>query len=281
MRIVKRPTARHQPDRRWTFEDSPAHHVAQQRLASLVGVVALALPVLLWASSTCFRASLSSYYFASLSGDLFVAGLAVISTCLLAFAGDTRTEFWLTTAAAAAAMAVALIPTANPGCALGPGYSGRFSAKLAEADGVVMIEARPSVTDYFVPFERMAILHDLAAVTLLGFLAYLCLFVFTRRIEGLHLRPDGRATRAKQRRDLVYRWSGGVIVLCIALMVLGGWLRHRAAPDASRWDAWHLTFWVETVALWAFGLAWIIKGRLFGLGLRDGKRDGQRDGATS
>lgn len=269
MRIVKQATARHQPDSRWTFEDSPAHHAGQQRLASLVGVVALALPVLLWASSTCFRASLSSYYFASLSGDLFVAGLAVIATCLLAFAGDTRGEFWLTTGAAVAAMAVALIPTANPGCALGPGYQGRFSAKLAEADGVVMIEARSPVEDYFAPFREMAVLHDLAAVSLLGFLAYLCLFVFTRRIERLHVRPDGRATRAKRRRDLVYRWSGGVIALCIGLMVVGGWLRHRAAPGASWWDAWHLTFWVESVALWAFGVAWIVKGRLFGLALRD------------
>ncbi len=268
MRVVKPATERHQPNRAWTFEDSKAHHVAQERLASLVGVIALALPILLWASSTCFRASLSSYYFASLSGDLFVAGLAAIATCLLAFTGESRADFWLTTGAAVSAMTVALIPTANPGCALGPGYQGRFSAKLAEADGVVVIESPLPVDSYFAAFRGAAVLHDVAALFLLGFLAYLCLVAFTRRVPSLHLRA-GRVTAVKRLRDAIYRSAGAVIVLCMGLMVLGAWLRHQAGPEPSWWDEWRLTFWSESVALWAFGVAWIVKGRLFGLALRD------------
>jgi hypothetical protein len=269
MRVVKRATERHQPNRAWTFEDSPAYHAGQERLASLVGVIALALPVLLWASSACFRASLSSYYFASLSGDLFVAGLAAIATCLLAFTGESRADFWLTTGAAVAALAVALIPTANPGCALGPGYQGRFSAKLAEADGVVVIESPSPLDSYFAAFRGAAILHDVAALFLLGFLAYLCLVVFTRRVPELHLGPNRRATPIKRLRDGIYRTAGTVIVLGMVLMVVGAWVRHRAGPEPSWWDEWRLTFWSESVALWAFGAAWIVKGRLFGLALRD------------
>lgn len=269
MGIVRPPSARHQPDRAWTFEDSPAHHAAQQRLASVIGVVALALPVVLWASSGCFRASLSAYYFADASGDLLVACLAVIATCLVAFAGETRLESWLTTLAAGAAMGVALFPTDNPGCALAGGYEGRFVASLADRDGVLFLETSPAGSDYFSGFERLARLHDLSALLLLLFLAYLCLAVFTRRVPGRHEGRDGAPTRAKRRRDLIYRLCGTTILASVALMVWGDRLRRGAAPDASWWDEARLTFWVESVALWAFGVAWIVKGRLFGLALRD------------
>lgn len=269
MRIVKAASERHQPDPAWTFADSPAHHAAQQRLASLVGLVALLLPALLWASSECFRASLSSYYFASVSGDLLVASLAVIATCLLAFAGESRLESWLTTGAAVAALGVALVPTANPGCALGEGYRGRFVAGFTAKDGVLTLGPQPPGEDWFAGFRALARLHDLSAALLLLFLAYLCLVAFTRTVPARHLGPDGRPTRAKRTRDAIYRGSGAAILAAILLMTWGAVLRGRAAPETSWWDEWRLTFWSEALALWAFGLAWIVKGRLFGLALRD------------
>lgn len=44
------------------------------------------------------------------------------------------------------------------------------------------------------------------------------------------------------------------MVALIAAMKLG-------LPEIGRaWDAgWHFTFWAESVALWAFGLSWLMK----------------------
>ena len=35
------------------------------------------------------------------------------------------------------------------------------------------------------------------------------------------------------------------------------------------WDEHNLSFWCETLALWFFGLSWLVKGRFFGRALLD------------
>jgi hypothetical protein len=267
-RVVGTADHRYQPRPEWTFGDSPAHRAAQQRLATLVGLIAVLLPLvlLLAGASTCFRQSISSYYFASTAGDLLVAGLAVIATCLYAFSGETRGESLLTTLAALAALGVALVPTAQPGCPLVAGYDGRFVGMLGE-DG--LLKLGETAADAFGRYRTLSRLHDLFALILLGFMAYLCLFAFTREVPARHRRADGRLTNVKRRRDAIYRACGAVIVLALLLMVVGAVVRGTDLTNPSWWDRWRLTFWVETLALEAFGVAWVVKGRLFGIGLRD------------
>lgn len=79
-------------------------------------------------------------------------------------------------------------------------------------------------------------------------LAYFCLFLFTRTDQ-----PE--PTRRKAQRNVVYRTCGVLIVACIVLAVLADTLLPRPLVDAT-----HPVFWLESVAIIAFGLSWLVKG---------------------
>jgi len=90
-------------------------------------------------------------------------------------------------------------------------------------------------------------LHFIFAATLFVLLAYISYFRFTRQAR--------RPTAAKLKRNRVYRGCAMAMIGCVALIPLGD-LTHltmrlaRIRPD----------FLLETLALWAFGLSWIVKG---------------------
>jgi hypothetical protein len=62
-------------------------------------------------------------------------------------------------------------------------------------------------------------------------------------------------TRQKKQRNMIYRGCGVAITAGVIVAALFGWL----SSDAFR-NAWHPVFWGESVAVIAFGIAWLIKG---------------------
>ncbi len=97
---------------------------------------------------------------------------------------------------------------------------------------------------------RFGFIHTFFAVLMFLVLAYFCIFLFRRSA------PDRLLTRRKRHRNRVYGVCGLVIVLCIAFMValtLGASLDHRRPSPAL--------FWCESLALAAFGVAWLTKGK--------------------
>jgi hypothetical protein len=99
--------------------------------------------------------------------------------------------------------------------------------------------------------QKVAILHLVCACTLFVLLAVFSLVLFTRT-DG-----SGRMTPAKRRRNLVYRTCGAFIVLAIALVLVA----EIVQPPSS----WHALFWLESVAVVAFGVSWLVKGAFLGL----------------
>jgi len=93
--------------------------------------------------------------------------------------------------------------------------------------------------------ERLV--HFGAALALFLVLAYFSLFLFTR--------TGGAPTNRKRMRNTVYRACGIAILLCIAGIGLS-----YSVLSTQVFDAFHPVFWLETVALWAFGLSWFVKG---------------------
>ena len=90
-------------------------------------------------------------------------------------------------------------------------------------------------------------LHFVFAATLFVLLAYISYFRFTRR--------DDQPTEAKLVRNRVYRRCAVAMLVCIGLIPV---------VDLTRLDV-RLTlvrpiFLLETLALWAFGLSWLVKG---------------------
>ena len=89
--------------------------------------------------------------------------------------------------------------------------------------------------------------HFIAAAGLFAVLAYFSLFLFTR--------TGGDPTPMKLVRNRIYVTCGLIIVGCIGLAGVCA-----AFPDDAALSAWRPVFWLESLALWAFGTSWAIKG---------------------
>ena len=87
-------------------------------------------------------------------------------------------------------------------------------------------------------------------------LAYFCLRLFVRTD------PNKTPSRRKLQRNIVYRTCGYTIVACILLICVA------KLPAVERIvKPGNPVFWLETIAVMAFGLAWITKGETI---LKDG-----------
>jgi hypothetical protein len=64
---------------------------------------------------------------------------------------------------------------------------------------------------------------------------------------------------SKRRRNRVYR-TCGVIMLLAILVVLANFL--KLIPDKV-FSTYHLTFWMETIAVESFGFSWLVKAGVF------------------
>ncbi len=91
------------------------------------------------------------------------------------------------------------------------------------------------------------VVHFGSATGLFLVLAFFCLALFTK--------SDGSPTARKMVRNRVYIICGVTILACIALVGLTFLL-----PDDSPLARVQPVFWLESMALWAFGISWFVKG---------------------
>ena len=210
-----------------------------------IGVVGLLLPpaVTLGAclSDGGLPGSMSATYYTE-ARDVFVGGLCAIGVFLICYRPDTmrRSSFWRTenfwsTAAGASAVAVALFPT------------------LPNQEVVAVTDAD----------RRIGLIHGVSAVVLFGILAAFCL-VFFPRLTAPH-RTDGKVWRNK-----VYRSSGLIILAAIVLAVLSSLFLPETVYDWA-----NPLLWCEAAAVWAFAVAWFVKGETV---LTDAQVDRLRSG---
>jgi hypothetical protein len=92
-----------------------------------------------------------------------------------------------------------------------------------------------------------AAIHFISATALFLVLAYFSLCLFTK--------TGGTPTPEKKIRNRVYKTCGVGILVCIALIGLYYWRLQDTA--LARFQP---VFWLESLALWAFGFAWFVKG---------------------
>lgn len=235
----------------------------QKRLATLVGLVAFGLPIAMAAGAvlggSCFRDSISHFYYAQFLGPVFVGLLIFIGGFLIAYTGEHWLEDAGSVVAGLGACFVAVFPTSGNGCEGEPRFLSRVFVEYTPTDPptVAPVDGR----GFFQLFPHVENLHAYAAGVLFIYLGLYCLVVLKRVVPARHMR--GQAMIAtKRRRNILYSLCGIVILACVATMGAVGFL---AGPGfLLRWKAANLTFAVETAALWAFGLAWIAKGRRLG-----------------
>ncbi len=253
--------------------------IDQRVLARVVGTVALMLPTVMIIAAfnpwldTCYRASISHYYYAPFMGSFFIGALVFIGAYLLVYRGNKRPklERYLSSAAGLFAIGVALFPTSGYGCDdtefLGRAFTG-FSVPNGAIVPAPILNAPLASYFQMIEFDVFGktigsdAIHYTCAAFLFAFLAWFSLRVFPV-VDPEQRNADGTLTQQKITRNALYFFSGGVIIVSMMAMAAS------AIWDIPNWDAYKGTFWFETFALWAFGLSWMVKARFWGSWLND------------
>ncbi|MEM9714900.1 MAG: hypothetical protein AAF826_00130 [Pseudomonadota bacterium] len=267
---------RYRPDPNHQINNDQDYRLNQRRLARWIGAMAICLPFVLLASTIwvgCMRDSVSHFYFTPFFGDVFVGVMFFIGTFLIAYRGDNKSENWFATLAGIGAFGTALFPINHDGCRKTE-FASRVFARTND------ISAAPNEAPYnyaltplrdgamenfFILIGAAPILHSVFALMLTGFLAYYCFRVFTRVDPETQLNPDGSLTAVKQRRNRFYRIAGWMIVFAIVSMTTHVILKNVLGIPTGipGWDNARGSFIAEAVAMVAFGISWVIKGRIF------------------
>lgn len=231
-------------DEQSSFEQALARHAHSEntrreviksyyRVRQALGYLGLALPVLLIASGLMGSANLEpslSDFFHTISRDIFVGVLFAIGTFLVIYEGYERepgesiTDNWLATVAGVAVFGVALFPNESP--------SGQISALSQQLVGIGV----------------SPLIHYSSCFVFFYCMGHFCMFRFAK-------------TEDPARRKF-YRLCGWTIVVCCAALAVASVWKKMGPPIMTdfviRYD---IVFWIEAVGVWAFSIAWIVKGR--------------------
>jgi hypothetical protein len=222
-------------------------------LRRLVGVLGMALPWLLiltlwWDNGHGVPLeSISHYYFTRVSA-VFTTTVSLMAIFLLIYKGEHPGEFWLSTLAGIGGLLLVLFPTDN------------IVDKIAigTPDCIAPGDCNPSAAQYTAMVLRISsfrtYFHYAASGLFLGCLALLSIWVFAYSKQAI-ARASPTAARRMRQRNLVYRLCGMLMLLAILLVFIGDRLVGK-----DFYDAYHLTFWLEVVAVESFGISWLLRG---------------------
>jgi hypothetical protein len=210
-------------------------------LRKLIGILGMALPLLLWLflvieSDLWVPIDSISHYYYTRAGSNFTIIVSLLAIFLIVYKGPDPVDFYLSSIAGIFALCVLLFPTTN----------------LTEACGD--INKKYAVT--FIPLSDLssfrAIFHYVSAGIFLLSLAYMSLFLFTRSLLPVELRGKN-----KRKRNVIFIACGIIMVAAVLVVFIGGFLE---AIPRDIYQSNHLTFWMEAVAVEAFGFSWLVKG---------------------
>ena len=212
----------------------------QNTLRKLIGILGVGLPLLLFlvllidAGYTSPLYSISHYYFTR-ACSVFIIIVSLLGVFLLVYKGKEPVDFYVSAAAGLFALCLLVFPTDN-------------ISKVCHD-----VNYPYSLTIFHESKFRPAF-HYISAAIFLSCLAYMAIFLFTKSDK-----PPAERGRAKRRRNRIFRTCGVIMVLAI-LTILSNFL--GLIPD-SIFSKYHMTFWMETIAIESFGISWLIKAEVF------------------
>ncbi len=214
-----------------TYNKEDPQLISYKTIRKAIGWFGISLPTSMIAGNFIFshchsiQDSISHYYY-TITGSLFVGILCSVALFLIAYKGypeDTR-DNWLTNIAGVFAIGIAFFPTNSD-----------------STDSCAIFTLAPNT------FRE--ILHIGSAALFFLVLAYISIFLFTKN--------RGVKTPEKIIRNKIYRICGVIIVVCVSLIGLY-WLSGLKSSLSN----WKPVFWLESSALFAFGVSWLVKGEL-------------------
>jgi hypothetical protein len=223
-----------------------------------IGYIGLLLPFVLPIGKIIFdghslEGSMSAYYY-TVTGSVFVGSLCAIGVFLLSYRYK-KLDIIASIIAGICAIGVALFPTApelsptttQKAIGIVHGISaGLFFLTLACMSIFLFTKTNPYQT--LKPRKPMD---------------YLSMFVVTRTKPELPLNPR------KKHRNIIYRVCGYLILFCIIAMGIVGIKSIKEHVQQC-----NLVFWLESIAVFAFGASWLIKGETI---LADREKDKKFD----
>jgi hypothetical protein len=209
-----------------------------------IGYIGLLLPFVLPIGKIIFdghslEGSMSAYFY-TVTGRVFVGSLCAIGVFLISY----RYKKWdiiASIVAGVSAIMVAFFPTTPAGT----------PTPIQEAIGIVH---GMSAGLFFLTLALISILlftktNPYQAVKPRKFTDYLAMFFVTRTKPEFPLNPR------KKKRNVIYRACGWIILFCIAGMLIVG-----IPCIKEHVDKYHPVFWLESIAVFAFGASWLVKG---------------------
>jgi hypothetical protein len=205
-------------------------------LRKAVGILGIALPVVLFfgfllLNKNCTLPPSISHYFYTNLGTYFTGTLCAVALFLFSYKGPEKKDERAAMVASFCALGVAFCPT-NP-----------YSDIINDSCISVTLSASKIRNGFHYGF----------AATLFLTLAYFSLVLFTKT-SGL------RITKEKRTRNGIYKACGWIILASIAGIIIVTFMEDKPGEDKALDIS---TFIFETVALFAFGFSWLIKGETF------------------
>lgn len=100
-------------------------------------------------------------------------------------------------------------------------------------------------------FTVAGILHQIFSILFFLALIYFALVLFPKTAPGQTPTPQ------KLQRNKVYKTCGWIMIICLVLLVIYSFLPGSIKQVLK---AFYLGFWLEAIAVVAFGVCWLVKG---------------------
>ena len=209
---------------------------SQYRLRTSIGILGILLPIILLCVHKEQLASISHYYYTK--GSVFFTGILIaFGIILIAYKGYTKFEYeatilkdgLVTTLAGISVLIAVIIPTSSN-----------------DPLGKIFF---PKNRDYLFGHELkyLSTIHLVSAGIFLFFLGYMCFSKFT-------LNPT------KKHRNTFYKTCGIIVWVCICIIV--SIKLTNSTLNTHYFEEAAYVFWLETIAVWSFGCAWLLKGKI-------------------
>lgn len=256
-------------------DDSPFDKYTLRRA---VGTIAFSFPFIIWIRAWAITSSISASYYTE-ARDIFVGGLFVIGILFIGYKGhkpdDIRQEkvgpIWKF-------IGGLMNWVSTPWRAPETDY--RVKGRKNEEDLVSTLGGLAAMITALYPTacdtcttDITSSIHYLSAGILFSTVVYFCLFAFLRQVIKKWIRFEGGGVlkflrtlkdaytkggelwsnhSKKKLRGIIYIVCGWLVIMMM-ISLLGATL---TLPKAIM-NAYHITFWAETIAMWAFGIAWL------------------------
>jgi len=197
-----------------------------------IGGLGFVFPLILVAGAALFGnckiilGSISDYYH-TVMDDVFVSVLCVLAIFLFSYRGPEKKDTTAANLACLFALGIAFFPT---------------SIKPNQLSCVVFYEVK-----------TFPVLHNIFSTAFFLVLSYFSLVLFQKTTAGVTPTPQ------KLKRNTVYKICGYVMLASIAVIAMYMLFLHNVEGLKNI----PVTFIFEWIALWAFGISWIVKGGWF------------------